>query len=236
MSVHAPLDSDAHPRRGSRLWAATGAGAVLAAAGAVVAVTITAGSPDTLPVAQAAPSTTSTSSTTSAPATTSGSAAATTSASASASAAPTYKPDSKGYANTKARCDDTQTVMAYGRTERSLAVICVNPDGKLEYRGLRLRDDAAIQVSASRGADGTIIADNDGVTYSISPTVFLVSEGDSVIYRDSWIEFQQPGFSGERTSSASTAATATTSPTATVSTTTVTVTTSVTATTSKSGN
>ncbi len=234
MSVHAPLDSDAHPRRGSRLWAATGAGAVLAAAGAVVAVTITAGSPDTLPVAQAAPSTTSTSSTTSAPATTSGSAAATTSA--SASAAPTYKPDSKGYANTKARCDDTQTVMAYGRTERSLAVICVNPDGKLEYRGLRLRDDAAIQVSASRGADGTIIADNDGVTYSISPTVFLVSEGDSVIYRDSWIEFQQPGFSGERTSSASTAATATTSPTATVSTTTVTVTTSVTATTSKSGN
>ncbi|WP_059019272.1 hypothetical protein [Mycobacterium sp. M26] len=229
MSVHDPHDHDAPTPSGGRLWAATGAAAVLAAVGLVVGVTITAGSPDTLPAAQAAPSTTSTTASTTASTSATATTSATSTTTTSGSAAPTYKPDSKGYANTKARCDDSQTVVAYGRTERSLAVVCVDPDGKLEYRGLRLRDDAGIQVAASRGSDGTIVADNDGVTYSISPTVFLVSEGDSVIYRDSWIEFQQPGFSGESTTtSASSSAAATT----TVSTTTVTVT----ATTTKSGN
>ena len=83
-------------------------------------------------------------------------------------------------------------------------------------------------------SDGTVIASTDGVTYSVSPKVFLVSEGDNVIYRDSWVELVQPGFSGSGTSSASTTATTSGSATATVSTTTVTVTTSVTPT-SKSG-
>ena len=59
-------------------------------------------------------------------------------------------------------------------------------------------------LPASRGSDGTVIAENDGVTYSVSPKIFLVSEGDNVIYRDSWIELVQPGFSGSSTSSAST--------------------------------
>ncbi len=124
--------------------------------------------------------------------------------------------------------------MAYGRTERSLMAICVDPSGDLEYRGVRLSDNASVTLSASRGSDGTVIANNDGVTYSISPKVFLVSEGDNVIYRDSWIELVQPGFSGSGTSSASTTATTSGSATTTVSTTTVTVTTSVTPT-SKSG-
>lgn len=232
MSVHDPLDQDAPTAHSAKVWALTGAGAVLAAAGLVIAVTVTAGAPDTLPAAQAAPSTTATTTTTTttAPSTTG-------TATTSTSGTTTYKADGKGYVNTEARCDERQTLMAYGRTERSLAVICVNPDGTLEYRGVRLRDDAAIQVSASRGSDGTVVADNDGVTYSISPTVFLVSEGDNVIYRDSWLEFQQPSFSGESSATSATTST-TTSGTAspTVSTTTVTVTTSVTATTPKSGN
>ncbi|WP_167101065.1 hypothetical protein [Mycobacterium sp. DL592] len=219
MSVHDPLDQDARTARAATVWALTGAGAVLAAAGLVIGVTVTAGSPDTLPAAQAAPSTTTTTTATTAPSS-SGTATTTTT-----SGPATYKADSKGYVDTKARCDERQTVMAYGRTERSLAVICVSPDGTLEYRGVRLRDNAAIQVSASRGADGTVVANNDGVTYSISPTVFLVSEGDNVLYRDSWLEFQQPGFSGGSTTSATTSGSAA----PTVSTTTVTITTSVTA-------
>ena len=225
MSVHDPLDQDVRPARAAQVWALIGAGAVLAATALVIGVTVTAGSPDTLPAAQAAPSTTATTTTTTTAPSSSGTATTTTT-----SGPATYKADSKGYVDTKARCDERQTVMAYGRTERSLAVICVSPDGTLEYRGVRLRDNAAIQVSASRGADGTVVANNDGVTYSISPTVFLVSEGDNVLYRDSWLEFQQPGFSGSSTTSATTSGSAA----PTVSTTTVTVTTSVTATTPKS--
>ena len=56
---------------------------------------------------------------------------------------------------------------------------------------MRLADESSLTIPASRGSDGTLIAENDGVTYSVSPKVFLVSEGDNVIYRDSWIEFQQ---------------------------------------------
>ncbi|HTY27118.1 MAG TPA: hypothetical protein VMD51_03095 [Mycobacterium sp.] len=217
MSVDHPHQSEPSTPQRPRLQAPLAAGSVLAAAGLVVGVVMNAGSADTLPVAQAAPSTTSTTATT------------TTSAASS-----TYKADAKGYIDTKAHCDDSQIVMAYGRTEKSLVAICVDPSGDLEYRGVRLSDNASLRLSASRGSDGTVIANNDGVTYSISPKVFLVSDGDSVIYRDSWIEFVQPGFNESSTSATSTTATTSGSATTTVSTTTVTVTTSVTPT-SKAG-
>ena len=219
MSVDHPLLPEPSTSRRSRMLAPLGAGAALVMVGLAVGVAVNSGSPDTLPVAQAAPSTTAT----------------TTATTTSSSAAPaSYKADAKGYVDTKARCSDSQSVMAYGRTERSLMAICVDPTGELEYRGVRLSDNASVTLPASRGSDGTVIAGKDGVTYSISPKVFLVSEGDNVIYRDSWIELVQPGFSGSGTSSASTTATTSGSATTTVSTTTVTVTTSVTPT-SKSG-
>jgi hypothetical protein len=128
--------------------------------------------------------------------------------------------------DTAARCEESQTLMAYGRTERALVAICVGRDGALEYRGVRLSDDASLHLPVTRGSDGTLVAANDTVTYSITPSMLLVSDGDSVIYRDSWIEYKEPNFSG--TSTTTTAATSPASPTTSVSTTTVTVTTSAT--------
>lgn len=144
-----------------------------------------------------------------------------------------YPSDSHGYVDTTARCDETQTLMSYGRTERALVAICVDHDGALQYRGVRLSDNAALELPVKRGADGTLIASNDTVTYSISPSMLLVSDGDSVIYRDSWLEYKEPNFSGTSTTtsaapgSTSSTPTATTTVTATpsVTTTTVTVTT-----------
>ena len=149
-------------------------------------------------------------------------------------APPDDSSDEYGYLNTAARCDDDQTLMAFGRTSRAMVAVCVDPDGELEYRGVRLSDQAATTLSATRASDGSIIATNDGVTYAISPTFFLVSEGDSVLYRDSWIEFRQPRFSGTptmtSTSTTTTTTAASTAPTTaptvstpTVSTTTVTM-------------
>ena len=147
-------------------------------------------------------------------------------------APPDDSSDEYGYLNTAARCDDDQTLMAFGRTSRAMVAVCVDPDGELEYRGVRLSDQAATTLSATRASDGSIIATNDGVTYAISPTFFLVSEGDSVLYRDSWIEFRQPRFSGTptTTSTSTTTTVASTAPTTaptvstpTVSTTTVTM-------------
>lgn len=226
MSAHDRTSQDATPSPSSRVLAWIGAGGVLAAVGLVVGVTVASGSSDTLPAAQAAPAT-------SATATTTATTTATATATATTSSAPAYyQADAKGYVNTGARCDDNQTLMAYGRTAKSLVAICVNADGGLEYRGVRLSDAAPLHLPITRSTDGTLIATNDGVTYAVSPQQFLVSQGDDVIYKDSWIEFKEASFSQPSTStSASTSASATT----TVSTTTVTVTTSVTPTTTKPG-
>ncbi|WP_179472063.1 hypothetical protein [Mycolicibacterium vinylchloridicum] len=223
MSAHDP-----HPASPtSRFLPWVGIGGVVAAVGVVVGVTVATGASDTLPVAQAAPTTLTTSPSTSASetATTTASTTATTSATTTTSGAPaSYEADSRGYVDTLARCDENQTLMAYGRTTKSLVVICVNRDGGLEYRGVRLSDNAPLHLPITRTSDGTLVASNDGVTYAVSPTQILVSSGDDVIYKDSWIEFKEASFSQSSTSS---------SATTTVSTTTVTVTSSVTPTTTK---
>ncbi|AKK30598.1 hypothetical protein AB431_16480 [Mycobacterium sp. EPa45] len=153
-----------------------------------------------------------------------------TTSTSSAGAPASFKADSRGYVDTGARCDENQTLMAYGRTSKSLVVICVKADGGLEYRGVRLSDNAPLHLPITRSSDGTLVASNDGVTYAVSPTQILVSSGDDVIYKDSWIEFKEASFSPPSTSgSASTSASATT----TVSTTTVTVTSSATPTSTK---
>lgn len=103
-----------------------------------------------------------------------------------------YPRDARGFTDTSARCGQGQVLAAFGRTTRALVVICADADGQLEYRGVRLSDDAWLSIPAGKTSDGSIVATNDGVTYSVSPTMFLVSEGDTVLYRDSWAEFGQP--------------------------------------------
>ena len=120
--------------------------------------------------------------------------------------------------------------MAFGRTSRALVAICVSPDGQLEYRGVRLSDQASVTMPADRGADGAITAANDGVTYAVTPELLLVSEGDSVLYRDGWVEFREPRFSGGTPSSSTATTSASPTPT-TTSTTSTTPTTATTATT-----
>ncbi|MCB1290402.1 hypothetical protein [Mycolicibacterium sp.] len=158
----------------------------------------------------------------------------TTSTTAPSGSSSAYPSDGQGYTDSAARCDEGQTLMAFGRTSRALVTICVGPDGQLEYRGVRLSDNSSLTVSAGRASDGSIVATNEGVTYAVSPEMLLVSDGDTVLYRDSWVEFREPGFSGasstpetssEESSSAETSSAETSSPgTPTVSTTTVTVT------------
>lgn len=143
----------------------------------------------------------------------------------SGAAGSAYPSDQRGYLDSSARCDTDQVLMAYGRTARSLVAICVDGDGDLEYRGVRLSDSASVTLAAGRAADGSIVATNDGVTYAVSSAAFLVSEGDSVLYRDPWVEFRQPRFD-DGAASTTTTSTTTTSPAAastpTISTTTVT--------------
>ena len=121
--------------------------------------------------------------------------------------------DGRGYVDSSARCDPDQALMAYGRTARALVAICVGGDGGLQYRGVRLSDEAAVKLPAGRASDGSIVATNDGVTYSVSSVAFLVSEGDTVLYRDPWVEFRVPRFDDGATTTASPSATPTVSTT-----------------------
>ncbi|AQA05393.1 hypothetical protein BVC93_26780 [Mycobacterium sp. MS1601] len=148
-----------------------------------------------------------------------------------ATAEPTITSDEQGYVGTNAHCDSTQLAVAYGRTTRSLVAICTTPAGGYEYRGVRLSDEAGLKAAAT-AADGGFVVENEGATYSVTPQQLLVTAEDGkVVYRDTWVEYEQPRFTAEGTST-STAPTTSSSSTATSSTTaipTATVTVTVTA-------
>lgn len=229
MSDH--MGSDHKPVRRRRALVVAGpAGAVAAA---VVAAGLVVASPPAPPEAAAAPATPTTSATAEAspdssassesPESSESAEAPTSTAAAAADAQ--YPRDARGFTGSAARCDQGQQLSAYGRTSRSLVVICADGDGELEYRGVRLSDDAWLSIPAGRTADGSIVATNDGVTYSVSPTMFLVSEGDTVLYRDSWAEFGQPSPEEPAAAESDSQADDSSAATTTVKTTTVTVTT-----------
>jgi hypothetical protein len=166
-----------------------------------------------LPAAEAAPDT-STSTTATSPA----SSSATTTTTTTGAAGAQFTTDTRGFVNTKAYCDDGQSAAAFGRTQRSLVVICVDSQGDYEYRGVRVSDGAGLKTAAKSTADG-FEADTDDAVYTVSPTELVVTSGGKVIYRDTWISYQQqPRFTTETsgtTTPTSTSATATTTTSAT---------------------
>ena len=160
-----------------------------AAAGVSAALVIAVAGPHIGVRAGAEPSTTPTSST-SAPA-------------MSTSSTSAYPSDRQGYLDSAARCGTDEVLMVHGRTARALVAICVDGDADLLYRGERLSDGASVELPAGRASDGSIVATNDGVTYSVSSAAFLVSEGDTVLYRDPWVEFREGRFAEPTTTTAS---------------------------------
>jgi hypothetical protein len=113
-----------------------------------------------------------------------------------------FPTDDLGFVNSAARCDGTQTAMAIGRTQRSLVVICVNQHGSYEYRGVRISDQTPLTVPAETTSGGAFVAENEGVTYTVSSTQLLVTSGNSVINREPMIEYQQPHSSATPTGAA----------------------------------
>jgi hypothetical protein len=156
-----------------------------------------------LPAADAAPDTSSTTATT----------ATTSSTSTTSTTAAPYSTDTRGFVNTKAYCDDGQSAAAFGRTARSLVVICTDAGGAYEYRGVRVSDGAGLKAAAKATSDG-FEASTDDAVYTVSPTQLVVTSGGKVIYSDTWISYQQqprfsPDTSGTSTPTSTSAATAT---------------------------
>jgi len=133
----------------------------------------------------------------------------------SATAEPTT--DSQGFVDSTARCSSPNTAAAFGSTDTSRVAICESPSGQYEYRGVRVRDGAKLIISATRSSDGKFIAENDGITYTVTPRSLVVSVGSEVIRTEPMVDYHGP--ESPTTPTASTTPTATAPTTATTSTT-----------------
>ncbi|MBV9351405.1 MAG: hypothetical protein JOZ23_07690 [Mycobacterium sp.] len=105
----------------------------------------------------------------------------------SATAAPAN--DDQGYVDSTARCTTPDTAVVFGSTETSRVAICKTPDGKYEYRGVRLSDGAKLIVPASRSGDGGFVAQSDGTAYTVTASSLVVSAGDQVIRKEPMADF-----------------------------------------------
>ncbi|MFG1934350.1 hypothetical protein ACGFK1_27460 [Mycobacterium sp. NPDC048908] len=95
-----------------------------------------------------------------------------------AAAAPTT--DAQGYVDSTARCASPNSAVLFGSTDSSRVAICKTPGGQYEYRGVRMRDGARLVVPASLSNDG-FVADNDGITYTVTAKSLVISQGADVI-------------------------------------------------------
>jgi hypothetical protein len=123
--------------------------------------------------------------------------------------------DSQGYVDSTARCSSPNTAAAFGSTDSSRVAICESPSGKYEYRGVRVRDGAKLVIPATRSSDGKFVAENDGITYTVSPSSLVVSVGSEVMRTETMVDYHGP--ETPTTPTASTTPTVT-SPTAATST------------------
>jgi hypothetical protein len=133
----------------------------------------------------------------------------------SAAAAPSF--DSQGYLDSTARCPGTAVL--FGSTDSSRVAICKSSGGGYEYRGVRVRDGAKLILTATQSGSGSFVAENDGISYTVSSSSLTVSSGRDTIRTESWVDFhgsQAPKSPGGSTTTTTT--TATTSGTATPST------------------
>jgi hypothetical protein len=71
-------------------------------------------------------------------------------------------------------------------------VICGDRNGRYGYRGLRLSDDAVLTTSARSTPTHGFIAQNAGVTYSVSPVELRVTVGGAVIKQEPMIDYREP--------------------------------------------
>jgi hypothetical protein len=107
----------------------------------------------------------------------------------SATAAPSA--DDKGYVDSTARCSLPNTVVLFGSTDSSRVAICKSPGGQYEYRGVRLGDGARLIVAALQIGDG-YVADNDGITYTVTSKSLVIRAGKAVIREEPMVDFHRP--------------------------------------------
>ena len=100
--------------------------------------------------------------------------------------------DALGFVDSTARCAAPDTAVVFGSTATSRVAICKTQSGKYEYRGVRISDGAKLVAPASASGDGGYVAETDGITYTVTSSSLVVSEGNQVIRTESMEYFHGP--------------------------------------------
>src|ERR1700734_106202 len=100
--------------------------------------------------------------------------------------------DALGFLDSTARCAAPNTAVAFGSTAESRVAICKSPAGLYGYHGVRVSDGAKLVVSASAAASGSFVAKSDGITYTVTSSALVVSDGNQVIRREPMVSFHGP--------------------------------------------
>ena len=98
--------------------------------------------------------------------------------------------DNRGFIDSPARCDDTQTLAAIGRTDQSQVVICKTADAAYEYRGVRTRIGTSITLGGAVITPTGFEVRNEGVTYAVSSTELLIMSDYRVLSQERMVEYQ----------------------------------------------
>lgn len=101
--------------------------------------------------------------------------------------------DSQGYVDSTARCATPDTAVAFGSTDTSRVAICKTPAGQYQYRGVRVRDGAKLILPATRSGDGGYVANDEGISYTVTARSLTVSQGEQVIREESMADYHEPG-------------------------------------------
>lgn len=100
--------------------------------------------------------------------------------------------DGLGFVDSTARCAAPSTAVAFGYTASSRVAICKDdPTGQYQYRGVRVSDGAKLILPA-HSTDGGFVAENDGITYTVTAKALTVSAGQQEIRSEPMVDFHGP--------------------------------------------
>jgi hypothetical protein len=97
--------------------------------------------------------------------------------------------DALGFVDSAARCAAPDAAVAFGSTATSRVAICESSSGKYEYRGVRISDGAKLVVPATASSDGGYVGESDGITYTVTSSSLVVSQGNQVIRSEPMVYF-----------------------------------------------
>ena len=109
--------------------------------------------------------------------------------------------DTRGFVDSTARCAAPSTAVAFGYTSSSRVAICKDDgSGQYQYRGVRVTDGARLILQAT-STDRGYVAENDGITYTVTQSALIISNGSEQIRSEPMLDFHgsAPGSSSTST-------------------------------------